>query len=162
MSKIQLKILAIFIIITYLIIGAQTLGSESKQKQTAQQTIVTQGPTDAAELEAFIDGIMTTHMRSNHIAGITFSLVKDGEIFFAKGYGYADIKKKKPVSAYETLFRPGSVSKLLTWTAVMQLVEQGKLDLNTDINNYITKFKIPDTYPEPITLANLMTHTPGF
>jgi CubicO group peptidase (beta-lactamase class C family) len=162
MRKVHLKILAMFIIIAYLIIGAQTLGSESKQKQTAQETIVTQGPTDAVELEAFIDGIMTAHMRSNHIAGITFSLVKDGEIFFAKGYGYADIKKKKPVSAYETLFRPGSVSKLLTWTAVMQLVEQGKLDLNTDINNYITKFKIPDTYPEPITLAHLMTHSPGF
>jgi len=162
MRKAYLKILAMFIIIAYLIIGAQTLGSESKQKQTVQETTVTQSPIDPAELEAFIDGIMTAHMRSNHIAGITFSLVKDGKIFFAKGYGYADIKKKKPVDAYETLFRPGSVSKLLTWTAVMQLVEQGKLDLNTDINNYITKFKIPDTYPEPITLAHLMTHAPGF
>jgi len=162
MRKVYLNILTVFIIIAYLIIGPQTLGSESKQKQAAQETTVTQGPADPAELEAFIDGIMTAHMRSNHIAGITFSLVKDGEIFFAKGYGYADIKKKKPVSSYETLFRPGSVSKLLTWTAVMQLVEQGKLDLNTDINNYITKFKIPDTYPEPITLAHLMTHAPGF
>ena len=162
MRKIYLNILVVFIIIAYLIIGAQSLGSESRQKQAAQETTITQGPTDLAELEAFLDGIMTAHMRSLHIAGITFSLVKDGKIFFAKGYGYADIKKKKPVAVDETLFRPGSISKLLTWTAVMQLVEQGRLDLNTDINNYITKFKIPDSYPEPITLAHLMTHTPGF
>lgn len=120
------------------------------------------GPTDLVELEAFLDGIMAAHMETYHIAGATFSLVKDGEIFFAKGYGYADVKNKKPVKAETTLFRPGSVSKLFTWTAVMQLVEQGKLDLNADLNTYLKDFKVPDTYPEPITLTHLLTHTPGF
>ena len=86
---------------------------------------------------------------------------KMGKLLFAKGYGYSDYEKKKPVSAEETLFRPGSVSKLFTWTAVMQLVEQGKLDLDRDVNDYLD-FKIPDAFGQPITLKNILTHTPGF
>ena len=121
-----------------------------------------QGPTDPQELEAFIDGVMAAQMEAYHIPGATISVVKDGKLFFAKGYGYADSESRKPVIANETLFRIGSVSKLFTWTAVMQLAEQGKLDLNADVNTYLTDFKIPDTYPEPITLAHLMTHTAGF
>ncbi len=117
---------------------------------------------DQADLEAFVDGIIRTYMKAENIAGATFSFVKDGEIFFAKGYGYADVENKKPVRADETMFRPGSISKLFTWTAVMQLYEQGKLDLDIDINTYLEKFKIPETYHEPITLKHLMAHTPGF
>jgi CubicO group peptidase (beta-lactamase class C family) len=59
------------------------------------------------------------------------------------------------------LFRIGSASKLFTWTAVMQLAEQGKLDLDADVNTYLD-FEIPATYPEPITMKHLMSHTPGF
>ncbi len=117
---------------------------------------------DPAGLEVFVDGIMAVHMKDNHIAGATLSVVKDGEIFLAKGYGYADIEKRKPVDPDKTMFRPGSVSKLITWTAVMQLVEQGKIDLDADINTYLDTFKIPETFPEPITMKHLMTHTPGF
>ncbi|HEU6452632.1 MAG TPA: serine hydrolase domain-containing protein [Gemmatimonadaceae bacterium] len=119
------------------------------------------GVRDAAELEAFIDGVMAGQLRRQHVAGATVSVVKDGKLLFAKGYGYADVEKRKPVNPATTLFRIGSVSKLFTWTAVMQLVEQGKLDLDTDINKYLD-FKIPDTYEQPITLRHLMTHTPGF
>jgi CubicO group peptidase (beta-lactamase class C family) len=64
-------------------------------------------------------------MRSYHIAAATVSVVKDGELFFAKGYGYADREARRPVDPERTLFRPGSISKLFTWTAVMQLIEQG-------------------------------------
>lgn len=117
---------------------------------------------DRVALEAFIDGIIVAEMKAGHIAGVTFSLVKDGEIVLAKGYGYSDVKNRRPVEADKTLFRPGSVSKLITWTALMQLVEQGKIDLNADINRYLTKFKFPETYKEPIRVANLMSHTPGF
>jgi len=88
-------------------------------------------------------------------------VVKDGKVLFAKGYGYSDVEKKTPVSVDSTLFRPGSISKLFTWTAVMQLVEQGKIDLDKDVNTYLD-FKIPATFPKPITMRNLMTHTPGF
>jgi CubicO group peptidase (beta-lactamase class C family) len=115
----------------------------------------------AADIGAFLDGIVPLQLLQNDIAGATVVLVKDGKVLFAKGYGYADVAAKKPVSPDETLFRPGSVSKLFTWTAVMQLAEQGKLDLDRDVNEYLD-FKIPEAYGQPITLKNILTHTPGF
>src|SRR6266498_1554447 len=115
----------------------------------------------ATDVETFLDGIVPLQLERDDIAGATIAVVKDGKLLFAKGYGYADYEKKKPVSAEETLFRPGSVSKLFTWTAVMQLVEQGKLDLDRDVNLYID-FKIPEAFGKPITLKNIVTHTPGF
>src|SRR5215218_651329 len=120
-----------------------------------------QGPTDPAEMKAFLDEELGREMEKYHIAGAAVSVVKDGQLFFAKGYGYADLENKIPVDPEQTMFRIGSVGKLFTWTAVMQLVEQGKLDLDEDINDYLD-FRIPDTYPQPITLKDLMTHTSGF
>lgn len=115
----------------------------------------------AADVEAFLDGILPLQLEQQDIAGATVSIVKDGKLLFAKGYGYADVKNKKPVVAEETLFRPGSISKLFTWTAIMQLQEQGKLDLDKDVNEYLD-FKIPEAFGQPITLKNIMTHTAGF
>ncbi len=115
----------------------------------------------AADVEAFIDGILPLQLKSDNIAGATVAVVKDGKLLFAKGYGYADVEKKKIVSAQDTLFRPGSISKLFAWTAVMQLFEQGKLDLDRDVNEYLD-YKIPDAFGKPITLKNILTHTPGF
>ena len=120
-----------------------------------------QGPTDPAELEAFLDDLMAKDMEEHHIPGAAVSVVKDGKLFFAKGYGYANLENKIPVDAEQTVFAIGSVGKLFTWTAVMQLVEQGKLDLDADVNTYLD-FRIPDTYPGPITLKHLLTHTAGF
>ena len=114
-----------------------------------------------ADLEAFLDGIVPQQLERENVAGATIAVVKDGKLLFARGYGYADVANKKTVVAEETLFRPGSVSKLFTWTAVMQLHEQGKLDLDRDVNEYLD-FKIPDAFGQPITLKNIMTHTPGF
>jgi CubicO group peptidase (beta-lactamase class C family) len=119
-------------------------------------------PIESADLETFVDGIMAAELKAGKVAGATFVFVKDGSVLLAKGYGYADVKKRKPVVVDETLFRPGSVSKLFVWTAVMQLFEQGKLDLKADINTYLKKFQVPETFPEPIMLAQLMTHTAGF
>src|SRR6266700_570763 len=113
------------------------------------------------DVGAFLDGILPQQLTREDVAGVVVSIVKDGKVLFAKGYGYSDVEKKVPVSPDTTLFRPGSISKLFTWTSVMQLVEQGKLDLDRDINDYLD-FKIPATYPKPITLRNVMTHTPGF
>jgi CubicO group peptidase (beta-lactamase class C family) len=120
-----------------------------------------QGPTDPAELEAFLDDLFAKDLEEYHIAGAAVSVVKDGELFFAKGYGYADLENGIPVDPEQTIFRIGSVGKTFTWTAVMQLAEQGKLDLDADINTYLD-FRIPDTYPQPITLKHLLTHTSGF
>ena len=115
----------------------------------------------ARDVEAFLDGFVPMQLERENIAGAVVLLVKDGKVLFARGYGFSDVAKKTPVSVDATLFRPGSISKLFTWTAVMQLVEQGKLDLDKDINTYLD-FKIPATFPQPITLRNIMTHTPGF
>ena len=117
---------------------------------------------EAEELETFLDGLMPAQMNAFHVPGGAISIVQDGRLLFAKGYGYADVALRKPVVAESTIFRLASISKLFVWTAVMQLVEQEKLDLNSDINLYLTDFKIPATYSEPITLLDLMNHTPGF
>ena len=115
----------------------------------------------APDVEAFLDGVMPLQLEREDIAGAVIVVVKDGKILFAKGYGYSDVAKRTPVTPDATLFRPGSISKLFTWTSIMQLVEQKKLDLDRDVNDYLD-FKIPATYPQPITLRNIMTHTPGF
>jgi len=118
-------------------------------------------PLTADDLAAYMDGVVPQQLKLDNIAGAVVIVVKDGNVLFQKGYGYADVEKKTPVTPDGTLFRPGSVSKLFTWTAVMQQVEQGKIDLDRDINDYLD-FKIPATFPQPITMRNLMTHTAGF
>ena len=118
-------------------------------------------PLDPANVEDFFDGLMAAQLQAARIPGATVAVVADGEILLTKGYGYADMENQIPVDGEETLFRPGSISKLFTWTAVMQLVEAGKLDLDADVNTYLD-FEIPQTYPDPITLYDLMGHTPGF
>jgi CubicO group peptidase (beta-lactamase class C family) len=118
-------------------------------------------PLTAADLEAWLDGVMPTALKITGTPGVTVSVVKDGAILLEKGYGYADMAKLTPVDARTTLFRPGSVSKLFTWTAVMQQVEAGKLDLDTDVNKYLD-FQIPAYDGKPITLRNIMTHRTGF
>jgi CubicO group peptidase (beta-lactamase class C family) len=129
--------------------------------QTGAAAPAAKDPGDAVELEAFLDELMARDMEEQHIAGAVVAVVKDGELVLAKGYGYADLEKGIPVDAAETGFLIGSVTKLFTWTAVMQLVEQGRLDLDADVNSYLD-FRIPDTYPQAITLRHLLTHTPGF
>lgn len=117
---------------------------------------------DPADLEAFFDGAIRVQLDKKHIAGAVVSVVADNKVVFTKGYGYADIAARKPVDPEKTMFRIASISKLFTWTAVMQQVEAGKVDLNTDINRYLKDVTIPATFDQPITLKNLLTHTPGF
>lgn len=116
---------------------------------------------DARDLETWLDGMLPAALEQGDVPGVVVSVVKDGTILLAKGYGYADARRKTPMDARRTLVRPGSVSKLVTWTAVMQLVEQRKLDLDADISRYID-FDIPKPFGKPITLNQLMTHRAGF
>ncbi len=97
------------------------------------------------DLEAFFDGFIPTEIQRDDIAGAVVAVVKDGKVLFAKGYGWSDVKERKPVTVDATLFRPGSISKTFTWTAVMQLYEQGQIDLDRDVNDYLD-FKIPATF----------------
>ena len=113
-------------------------------------------------VSTFFDAYVPDQLERRHVAGMTVSIVQGTNLLFAKGYGYANIRGNITVKANETLFRIGSISKSFVATAVMQLVEQGILDMDEDINSYLTAFQIPDTYPEPITLRHLLTHTAGW
>lgn len=117
---------------------------------------------DPAQLEAFVDGVVEPLMAANSSPSGTVAIVQDGELLLARGYGHEDIEGQVPVDPFQTLFRPGSTSKLFTWVAVMQLEEQGLLDLDANVNDYLEDFQIEDTFAEPITLWNILTHTPGF
>jgi CubicO group peptidase (beta-lactamase class C family) len=113
------------------------------------------------DLQAWLDGYMPFALQRDDVAGAVVVVVKDGVVVLQKGYGYADVATRRPVDPQTTLFRPGSVSKLFTWTAVMQQVELGRIDLDRDINAYLD-FKIPPFQGRAITMRNLMTHSAGF
>jgi len=115
----------------------------------------------ADDVNAWLDGYLPYALHTGDIAGAVVAVVKDGQILTERGYGYSDVAKRTPVDPKLTLFRPGSVSKLITWTAVMQLVEQGKIDLDADVNQYLD-FKIPARDGKPVTMRNLMQHVAGF
>ena len=144
---------------------AQPLGPTVKPPPAAPPAVA-QAPAssghvlDRTDVEAWLDGFMPYALGRGDIPGAVVAVVKDGQPLLVKGYGYSDVAKKTPVEP-DTIFRPGSISKLFTWTAVMQLVGEGKLDLDKDVNAYLD-FKIPDRPDGPITLRRLMTHTAGF
>jgi CubicO group peptidase (beta-lactamase class C family)/uncharacterized membrane protein len=115
----------------------------------------------AEDVNAWLDGFIPYALATGDIAGGVVVIVHNGQVIAQRGYGFADVARRTPVDPARTLFRPGSVSKLFTWTAVMQLVEQGKLDLDADVNRYLD-FQIPAYEGRPITLRNIMTHTAGF
>jgi CubicO group peptidase (beta-lactamase class C family) len=117
---------------------------------------------DPLELQVFADAFFAEQMEALHIPGLAFIFVQDGEVLYAQGYGSADLETATPITADSSVMRIGSVSKLFVATAVMQLVEQGLLDLHTDVNQYLTAFEVQNRFSEPVTLAHLLTHTAGF
>lgn len=117
-----------------------------------------QGPTNPQELEAFLDDFFAKEMAKEHVPGAAVALVKDGKLFFSKGYGYADLDKKIPVVPDKTLFRVGSISKLFTTTAVLQLIEQGKLKCLRQINLPVPPYR---ESPRQSPVANLRRNDLG-
>lgn len=150
----KLKSHAAWAVVTLLVAALDCTGQVAERPAS--------GPTDPREFQTFLDEFLNARMKESHIPGVAFVLVKDGEIFFTKGYGYADLAHRKPVDPGRTLFRVASVSKLFTATAVMQLVEQGALNLRQDVNRYLGRLKLEETFSRPVTLADLLTHTAGF
>ena len=116
---------------------------------------------DRADLETWLDGMVPYALKAGDMAGAVVVVVKDGTVLLEKGFGFADVSKKVRMDPEQTMVRIGSTSKLFTWTAVMQLVEQGKLDLDRNINDYLD-FKIPENFGKPVTLRDLMNHRAGF
>jgi CubicO group peptidase (beta-lactamase class C family) len=159
MSFKQIKLTRTIITIVFAMICSTGFAAEQAQGKTKSRINELD---NTQELAAFMDGTVNAHLRTTHTPGATVSIVKDGKLIFARGYGFADVEKQIPVSAESTLFRIASITKIFTATAIMQLVEQGKLDLDTDVNTYLAEFKIKNNFPEPVTLRHLMTHSAGF
>ena len=116
---------------------------------------------NAGDVEGFFDGIFPLQLERSDIAGASVLVMQDGKVLLQKGYGVAEEKTQKPVDPVATIFRLASISKLFTWISVMQLEEQGKLNIDADVNQYLD-FQIRPAFSKPITLRNLMTHTGGF
>ena len=147
---------AIIIVVSLLILTFADYPSSSTILD-AQETTFT-----SSEVADFFDNAINQQLDTSHIVSAAVAVVMDGEIVFTNGYGYANLAEDELATLDETIFRIGSVSKMSVWVAVLQLVEQGKLDLDADINIYLTDFQIPDAFRQPITLTHLMTHTAGF
>jgi CubicO group peptidase (beta-lactamase class C family) len=149
------------------LIAASTLQASGQiTPEQVQETAAATAPSPAPELtsadvNAWLDGFMPLALSNGDIAGAVVTITHNGQIIANRGYGYSNLETHTPVDPNTTLFRPGSISKLFTWTAVMQLVEAGKIDLDADINTYID-FEIPAYQGQPLTMRNIMTHTSGF
>ncbi|MGY4644498.1 serine hydrolase domain-containing protein [Cellulomonas sp. URHB0016] len=133
-------------------------GAAEAPEPRAPEPASTAGLT-TADVDAWLDATIPAAIEKGHIAGATVAVVHGGEIVTARGFGKADVAAGTPVDPDRTLFRVGSVSKMFTATAVMQLVEEGRVDLDTDVEQYT---HLGLGLQHPVTLRNLLTHTPGF
>ncbi|WP_143225054.1 serine hydrolase domain-containing protein [Actinomyces naeslundii] len=119
----------------------------------------------AEDVNAWLDGKLPDALKNGDIPGAVVTVVKDGQVVTARGYGWADTGASggQPVAVdpQKSLFRVASVSKIPTSIAAMQLVEQGKVDLDADISAYLD-FEIERRFDEPLTLRHLLTHSAGF
>lgn len=142
-----------------LLLGASVPAVALGQLQPAP---VRAAPIKATELAAFISPIINAQLAKEHIPGAVFVLVQDGKILFQRGYGFADLEKRKRVDPFRTIWRIGSISKVFTATATVQLADRGRFRFTDDVNQYLTRFKVAPTYKEPVRFWHLLTHTAGF
>jgi CubicO group peptidase (beta-lactamase class C family) len=119
-------------------------------------------PIDSTGLAALVDSVFAAGMTRERIPGAAFMLVQNGRVVLAKGFGKADVASGRLVRPDRTIFPIASISKVFTATAVMQLVDHGRIDLDADVNRYLTSARVPPTYPQPVTVTHLLTHTAGF
>jgi CubicO group peptidase (beta-lactamase class C family) len=114
------------------------------------------------EYSKFLDAYIKYKRQELGAEGVSVSVISENDMLFLKGYGYADKNTNREVTPL-TLFRVGSISKLFTGIAIMQLVEQGKIDLDAPVENYVPGFGYKTHYldAKPITVRNLMTHQSG-
>lgn len=139
-------------VILSILISALWLTSAFAQTKTLQ---------NVEELNTYFDSLSVAKMESLNIPGLTMVLVNRDSILYSGGWGHANLEEDRPATPDQTVWRLASISKVVTGTAVMQLVERGLVDLDTNINEYLTSVEIPETFNNPITLRHLLTHTPG-
>lgn len=153
-----------FLLLAIMLIFAVAVGAATARERPASSDATIEAsvhPLTREDIAGWLDGMLPYAIQEGDIAGGVVSIVKDGRVIFSKGYGYADVAGKRRMDPENTIIRPGSISKLFVWTAVMQLVEAGKLDLDADVNRYLD-FRVPAFDGRPITLRDLVTHRSGF
>ena len=158
-KTLSILLLAMFVIAVVQPAFALNPGHQNPQVQTSLQP---SGPTDPVEFEAFLDAYLAEQMETYHIPGVVFSMVKDGEVFFSKGYGYADLETQTPMDPEDSVLITASLAKIFAGVGVLQLNERGVIDLQEDVRPYFKDFPLKTNFDEPLTFANLMTHTDGF
>lgn len=158
----------LFTILWFVTLSATTVPMDKNRTNAPGDSAATSVPSpstppqlDAADVTAFMDGMIPIQLDRSDVAGAAVFVIQNDQVLMLKGYGYAEEKKQLPVDVNVTGFRPGSISKLFTWISVMQLVEQGKINLDTDVNQYLD-FKIREPWDKPLTVRDLMTHRPGY
>ncbi|WP_083677439.1 serine hydrolase domain-containing protein [Paenibacillus amylolyticus] len=149
------KVIACVLILAFIITTcAVPVNAEVENVETTPSRIA------LSSLEETIDSYVASNQKNT--AAVSVVAIKNGETIVNKAYGYADLEQQRKADT-STVFEWGSTSKLLVWTSVMQLVEQGKLDLDTDIQDYLPEgFLKKLEYDAPITLMNLMHHNAGW
>ena len=138
---------------------SNSFGKEIEKSQEANKKHI--DVNNSKDLQKFSDDFFEENMKKYSVPGVAISVVKDGNEVLKKGYGYSDIEGKVSVNPDKTVFPAASISKLFTATAIMQLYEEGKLDLNKNIDNYINPYKVINNYKKPVTCSNLLTHSSG-
>jgi CubicO group peptidase (beta-lactamase class C family) len=147
-----------FLLVFLAILAGPLTAPSSAATQTARVT----APIADKRLAAFVDSVMNAEMKREGIPGAAFILVRHGRVVHSKAYGLADVTRRKAADPERTIWRIGSISKTFTATAVMQLVDRGRIHREADVNRYLTRVKVPETYPVPVTVTDLLTHTAGF
>ena len=144
----------------------EELEDRGSQRRSLRYTDICSGPSSTDKLDinavaAFVENLFPSEMSKRHIPGAVFVLVSGGQVAIARGFGFADLASGRPVDPNRTIFGVGSVSKLVTATAALQLVELGRLDLTRDINAYLrASGSSPIQARSPCN--HLLTHTAGF
>ena len=115
---------------------------------------------DADALFRVLDAKIEAAMAEHQIPGVAVGVYYQGQEY-VRGYGVTNVDYQQPVDG-DTLFRIGSISKVFTAEAVVQLADRGQIDLDADVNRYLKRVKVPATFAEPVTAAHLLAHTAGF
>jgi len=112
--------------------------------------------------ENYLAWLIDHEMAENDITGLSIALIDDQQVIWQKGFGYADLENKLPATP-ETVYRAGSIAKIFTAAATMQLAEQGKLDIDQPLAAALPEFSIKTRFPKagPVTPRNVMTHHSG-
>ena len=124
--------------------------------------MLSDGPQNATEVISFLDRFFASDAIKLKAGAVSISVVRDGQVLATKGYGVVDKTAKGTINPEQTTFRIASVSKVFTAAAIMQLVDQGKLSLDDNIEKFLDGYKLTNPFNKPVTIANLLTHTTGF